>query len=404
MLFHFKAQKVGGEIYEGDREAPDKSSLYRSFKEEGTILVFTQEITTRRFFDIKKLLNKISRISAHEKVIFASNLGAMLEAGLPLSRAFSVMERQARNPKLVSVIKQVSESIHKGESLGQALSHFPNVFSALFVSMVKAGEESGSLASSLNNVSGQLKESYELQKKIKGAMTYPAIILGVMFLVGTLMMIFVVPTLTRTFTELNLNLPLSTRLIISLSDFLQTHTIWAMVIFLITVTIFYFASRTRQGKRTLDFIFLHFPIIKTLVKETNSARTTRTLSSLLSAGVDVIIAIEITIDVIQNSYYRDILVKVKENIKGGRPISVVFSENEKLYPAFVGEMINIGEETGKLGDMLGRVAAFYENEVSQKTKDLSTIIEPFLMVFIGIAVGFFAISMISPMYSLVDAF
>ncbi|MBX4210885.1 type II secretion system F family protein [Candidatus Parcubacteria bacterium] len=163
-----------------------------------------------------------------------------------------------------------------------------------------------------------------------------------------------------------------------------------------------FSLRTKKGKRAFDYIILRVPLIGILVKEINSARTTRTLASLLSAGVDYVIAVTITREVLQNSYYKEVLAKAEIVIQKGDPISKVFLEREDLYPTFVGEMASVGEETGKLGEMLLGVAVFYEDEVDQKTKDMSTIIEPFLMVFIGIVVGFFAISILAPTYSLVD--
>jgi type IV pilus assembly protein PilC len=165
----------------------------------------------------------------------------------------------------------------------------------------------------------------------------------------------------------------------------------------------WYAAKQEKGKRFFGFVFLHAPIISGLVRQTNAARTARTLSSLLSAGVPVIRAVEITCDVVQNPFFKDVLVKAQEVIQKGTPMASVFHEAEHLYPAFLGEMVAVGEETGELPEMLSRVASFYEDEVSQKTKDMSTIIEPILMVVIGAAVGFFAISMIQPIYSLSSA-
>ena len=159
-----------------------------------------------------------------------------------------------------------------------------------------------------------------------------------------------------------------------------------------------------MGKKALDWLWLHVPIVGNLVREINSARTARTLSSLLSSGVDVIMAIEITEQVVQNTYFKRVIEDAKKVIQNGEAISGVFLKNQKLYPSFVGEMMSVGEETGKLAPMLLDVATYYENEVDQKTKDMSTIIEPILMIVIGAAVGFFAVSMITPMYSLVNAF
>ena len=211
------------------------------------------------------------------------------------------------------------------------------------------------------------------------------------------------PTLTATFRELNVNLPTSTKMVIWFSDFLKNNVLINLVVLLVAGVGSYLFIKTEKGKKILDTLVLRIPVISAIVKDLNSARTARTFSSLLSSGVDVLVAVRITQDVIQNSYYKKVLKEAEVNIEKGDPVSNIFLKHENLYPVFVGEMVSIGEETGKLSEMLKNVAQFYEDEVDQKTKDMSTIIEPFLMVVIGIGVGFFAISMLGPMYSLADA-
>jgi type IV pilus assembly protein PilC len=269
--------------------------------------------------------------------------------------------------------------------------------------MVQSGEESGNLVEALNVVAEQMEKSYALKKKVKGAMVYPMIIMIAMLIIGVFMLIYIVPTLTKTFVELNVDLPASTQFIIGLSDFIKNNALVSLVIILISAVLLYLFGKSSVGKRFLDTLILHIPMISEMAKEVNSARTTRTLSSLLAAGVPFIRALQIVKDVVQNSYYKEVLTKAEKNIQIGLPISKVFGENAHLYPIFVAEMMSVGEETGELAPMLVKVASFYESEVEQKTKNLSTIVEPFLMVIVGAIVGFFAISMISPMYSLVDS-
>jgi type IV pilus assembly protein PilC len=288
-------------------------------------------------------------------------------------------------------------------SFHEALGQSPNIFSPLFVSMTKAGEESGSLASSLKQIADQLEKTYLLQKKIKGAMIYPGVITGVMLIIGVIMLTFVVPRLTATFQDLHADLPASTQFIIWLSDVLQHHFILVFLAVVACAASAFYAIQTPRGKRLYDTALLRLPVIGTMVKESNSARTARTLSSLLSAGVDLVLSIEITSDVLQNSFYKDVLAEAKKRVEKGQPLSALFAEHEDIYPVFVGEMVSVGEETGELARMLIGVASFYENEVEQKTKDLSTIIEPLLMVVIGAAVGFFAVSMITPMYTVMNS-
>lgn len=402
MLYKFKAKKDTGEIFEETREAKDKFSIYSELKEKGYEVISVEAGQAAFSFKKFKDINLFSKIGTHEKIIFARNLGAMIDAGLPVSRALSVMERQTKNPKLKQTLSALNNDISSGKTLSDGMKTFPKVFSPLFVSMVKAGEESGSLSQSLKVVASQMDKSYTLQRKVRGAMMYPSIILFAMVVIGALMLTFVVPTLTATFRELEVELPLSTQSIIFVSDILRNHGVLALIILAVVVFITYYSSKTVRGKRFLHSLVLHLPLISPLVKEVNAARTARTLSSLLSSGVDVVEGIGITRDVIQNVYYKEVLDKAKQVIQKGSPMSEVFLERTELYPVFVGEMVNVGEETGKMSEMFMSVAVFYEDEVEQKTKDMSTVIEPILMIVIGAAVGFFALAMMSPTYSLMN--
>lgn len=402
MKFKFKAIRPNGEKYEGEREAENKFALYEAIKKEGGTFLHVEEVKSRTTKALK-MPAFLARVKITDKIQFAKNLGVMIEAGLPMTRAISVMERQSTSPAFKKVLSALSADIVKGEALSVAMEKRPDVFSKLFLSMVKAGEESGSLTSALKSVGDQLEKTHLLNKKIRGAMIYPTIILGIMVIIGILMLVFVVPTLSGVFKELNVQLPLMTRIVIGFSDFLKNHYLISFGILIVLISGFVYGKKTARGKVLIDTLVLRIPIISAIVKQTNAARTARTMTSLLSAGVDILVAIRITSDVVQNGYYKKVLEKAEVAVEKGNPISAVFAAEEKLYPAFVSEMSSIGEETGKLAEMFGNVAVFYEDEVEQKTKDLSTVIEPFLMVFIGAAVGVFALSMLSPIYSLVDA-
>lgn len=312
------------------------------------------------------------------------------------------MERQAKG-KFKKILGELNESISKGNTFSDSTKNYPEVFSQLFVSMVKAGEESGNLSLALNNIGMQMEKSYQLTRKIRGALMYPAVIFSLMAVIGVLMMVYMVPTLTSTFVGLGIKLPLSTRIIIAISDFLKGYFLFVILGTFISIFGLIVSLKTNRGKRLIDTIIIRIPVIGNIVKQINSARTARTLSSLLSSGVDIVIAIGVTKDVIQNHYYKDVLDEIQNVIQKGDQISTVFSAHNNLYPLFVGEMVSVGEETGKIGEMLLSVATFYEEEVDQQTKDMSSVIEPVLMIFIGVAVGFFAISMLGPTYSLADA-
>ncbi len=399
MKFAYTAINKEGTKYTATLDVADKSAFYQEFKKIGDVLVSVKDAKDGKGAFSLSFMKKIKTI---ERITFARNVGNMLEAGLSLSRAINVIERQSTNPKMAEVCRALNGAIAAGKSFNEALASRPKVFSTLFVSMVKAGEESGNLTDSLKHVSNQMEKSYLLKKKVKGAMMYPSVIMGVMVLIAILMMIYVVPALTKTFTDLKVTLPASTRLVLGISSIVQHHFIAGFFALAAVIAGFYYALRTRFGRKTFDAAVLRIPVVGTILKESNSAYTTRTLASLLAAGVDLLQAVNITEEVLQNSYYKAVLNKAKVVVEKGGTLSSVFSAEQKLYPVFVAEMISVGEETGKLASMLMGVATFYENEVEQKTKDLSTIIEPFLMVIIGACVGFFAVSMITPMYSVMN--
>jgi len=356
----------------------------------------------KKFLDLEKINYLINRVSQDELVMMSRNLGSMLKAGLTVTRALSVMERQSTNPKLKGVIKKVVERINNGDQFYLALKEFPDVFSDLYVAMVKAGEEGGSLAESLQTLSLQMERAANLTKKIKGAMIYPSIVISVMVVIAILMMMFVMPQITEVFKGMDKELPATTQFLITTSDFFAGNValvLSGLVLLVIGVVSFF---RSRVGRITSSWLVIKLPIIGTMAKETNSARTARTLASLLDSGVDVIQAISITEEVVQNVFYKKVLKEAGVRVEKGTALSEVFVERTDLYPVLVGEMILVGEETGSIAGMLKELALFYETEVERKTKDLSTIIEPLLMVVIGAGVGFFALAMIAPIYSISD--
>lgn len=397
--FNYKAKTAEGRLVEDMADAKDKADLVKAMRDKGLTVIFAKEFSETKF-DINKINFFLSRVKLREKIVFTRNLSAMISSGISLSRALEILEKQTENPKLKSVTHSLLTKIEQGESFSDALKKFPDVFPSIFVAMVRAGEESGRLVEALNTVGKQMEEGYTLRKKVKSAMMYPSIVLFAMIVIGIIMFIYVVPSLTSTFKEFNMELPMSTKIIMGVSDFLVANTVIALSSIVGIILAFMFGLRTKTGKRASDFVALHVPVISNIVKEYNAAQTTRTLSSLFSSGVSVVDALSITEDVMQNYYYKAVLSKAKNVVQKGVPLSSVFMENQNIYPVLVGEMMQVGEETGKLSEMLEKIAVFFEEEVSTVTKDLSTVIEPFLMLFIASGVGFFAISMISPMYKL----
>lgn len=400
MKFRISATTKDGDTYEEVIEAADRFAVYRDIRERGDRVVELKEEKFRHTFSFSFLTDIFNNISSDDKVILTRNLAAMLEAGLTTSRALGVMERQTKNPHLRSILSAIIADVKRGSAFSASLAKFPQTFPPLMVSMSKAGEESGKLSESLRVIGVQMEHASNLTKKIRGALIYPAIVLIVMVGIAILMLMFVVPTLAKTFKELGTELPLTTQIIINTSSFLTDHTVLALGAMFAFVLLFVMFGRSDMGKRTGDWVFLRIPIIKGLVMETNAARTTRTLASLLASGVDVVYSITITREVVENHYYRDVLSEAEVAVTKGAQLSEAFSKHPELYPPLVAEMIAVGEETGRLSALLKETAEFYEESVERQTKDLSTVIEPFLMITIGAFVGFFALSMIAPIYSL----
>jgi len=400
MQFTYRGKNKEGEIVSGTISADDRSDAVKSIRDSGILPVSVEQKSGMK---LNMKISLFNSVKLSEKIMFTKNVSGMLRAGLSLSRALVVLGKQTKNEYFKKIITSLLETIDKGSSLSEGLAKYPRVFSSLFVAMVKSGEESGGLPAALSDIGVNLEKTYALNRKIKSALMYPSIIIAVIVIIGILMFVYVVPTLVATFKDLGAELPTSTKIIIFLSDFISGNVVWIVVILLVLVAGGYAAFRMKSTKRMIDFVSVRVPVLGTLIQEINAARTARTLSSLISSGVDISRAITITKEVLQNTYYKTVLDEALSAVERGEPISGVFKRHLTLYPVMLGEMMEVGEETGKLTGMLSDVALFYEGEVEAKTKDLSTIIEPVLMVFIGAAVGFFAVSMLSPMYSIMDS-
>lgn len=400
--FTFKAKKVGGDIHKGESDAKDRFELYKILKASGEEVISVEEEKKGRSFSKSHSFTIFNYIKTQEKINFSRSLGSMLKAGLSLSQALTVIEKQGKNTAVTKVVKALNDEVRQGKTLAQSMSSFPKMFSPLMVAMVASGEKSGSLSEALRIVTLQMEKSYALERRVRSAFIYPSVIFFVMIVIAIILLTYVVPNLTKTFNELNVTLPAITRAVVFASTIVQHDFLLFLGVIILIAIFFRFWSQREEGKKIVHWFVLKIPIIGNLVQEVNVARTARTLSSLISAGIDVLESLKITEEIVQNVHYKKILAEAYSAVEKGDQLSKTFSEHENLYPVFLSQMLSVGEETGKIDEMMLGVAVYYEDDVDVKTKDMSTVIEPFLMVVIGIAVGFFAVAMISPMYSLVN--
>ncbi len=403
--YSFSAKSITGEVKSGSQQAGSEAELAHILREQGFILTSLRPLTGQTIPGRKRLMEflpSFTFIPLSEKMIFARHLAIMIGAGLAMTRALEILSLQTKNKNFSKIIKAIKENVNQGQSLADSLEKYPKIFSELFVNMVRAGEASGGLEETLKMLAYQMEKEYELNSKVKSAMIYPIIIIVAMFGIGLLMMVVVVPKLTQIFKEMNADLPLTTKMLISISDFLNQH--WMMgILGVIALTIVgRFTAKTPAGKTYIDWTILRLPIIGDIAKKINSARFARTLGSLIESSVPIVQSLQIIAGTLGNSFFRRSLTEAASAMQKGGQLSKFIDSYPQLYPAMVVQMIAVGEETGTLGTILGKLADFYEEEVSNVTKGIASIIEPVLMVIIGAAVGFFAISMIQPMYSIMQ--
>lgn len=357
----------------------------------------------KRKIEIDIPLPFFGRVSLKDKISFTRNLKVMISSGVSLSKALKTLSSQTKNKKLKSALLEMTEEILKGKNFSDSLSKHPNIFSELFYSIVKMGEESDSLEESLATLSRQMEREDELRSKIKGALMYPTIVIFAMIGIGTMMLIVVVPSFAKTFNDLQVELPLTTRTVIGFGTFLTEKWYFAIAIFIGIGFLIQAIVKKKTGKATIDALILKLPFISLLVKKTNVAYTVRALSSLVSAGVPLARALEIVSNTLGNFHYKQAIIGVLEKVKRGEKLSNALRTYQNLYPLSVVQMIKLGEESGETSIVLAKLGDLFEEEIANTTTNLALAIEPILMLIIGGVVGFFAVSIIQPMYSILNA-
>ena len=341
----------------------------------------------------------IGGVSTMQKALFAKHLALMLRSGIPISEALSIASSSSRG-KMAAVLEKIRKSVESGRSLSAAFADFPGVFSDLFINVARIGEASGTLPENLEGISEQLKKERELISKIKTAMMYPVMVLSAAFVLGMVVSFAILPKITPLFEGLDIELPITTRILIAFSKIVQQNGIYLFVGIVLSVALGLWLIRRKFMHPVTHWVMLNTPIVKNISKSSNLARFSRTLGTLLKSGVPIDEALDIARSSAGNYYYKKALVKVSVNTKKGVKLWKNLSQFESLFPPLLIRMIRVGEKTGNFEETLFYLADYYEQEVDNSTKTLSTAIEPAMLLGIGLVVGFLALSIITPIYNI----
>ena len=336
-------------------------------------------------------------VSLTQKVFFAKHLSVMLKAGLLSSKAIEALRDQASG-KFKKILTGVLSSVMSGQSLANSLSRYPNVFSKLFINIVRAGESSGTLEESLLSVSQQLEKERRLINKVKAVMLYPIIVLIIALITGIITSYYVLPQVIHSFKEFDIELPKTTRSLIWFSDLMQNYGPWILLGLISIVGFLIWLYRQKFAQPIVGWISLRLPVIKNISKGADLSRFCYTLSSLLNSGVNIDKALIITKDTLNNYYYKQSVDKIASRVAKGNKITKTLSDFENLYPKITTGMIGVGEESGKLESTLLYLSDFYDEEIDNSIKALITIIEPILLIIIGLIVAFLAFAVVTPIY------
>jgi type IV pilus assembly protein PilC len=350
-----------------------------------------------------KLLLFINPIKAKDLAIFSRQFSVMISANVTVVEALIILIDQTTNISLQKMIADIAYEVDSGDFLSDALAKRPQAFSNLFVNIVKSGESSGRLDEVLDYLADEIESNYDMTAKIKGAMIYPVFILTGLVGVGIVLMVYVIPNLTSTLIESGAKLPIATRIVIATSDFLKNYLLYVFLALVGLAVAFRYWSKTPIGKRSIDIFKLKMPIFGKLFKYIYIIRFTRALSTLTKGGVSITKSLDITSNVMSNIIYKEMIQDTLTAVNDGKAISTVM-EKSKDIPKMVPQMINVGEKTGKLDEVLDKITDFYGREVSNMLANLSTIIEPLIMVIMGVGVGTMVAAILMPMYNLASQF
>ena len=400
MKLYYKAVTNKGESIDGfiDAANPSEAAAYLRSKELVPIKIVKKEKSKIEEF-IPFLGNKIKK---NDIVNFTRQLSAMLSSGLTLLRSLEILKNQVGNKALVEIIDSVIKDIQEGASFSRAISKYPQVFSPVYIALIEASEASGLLDKAFLRLADTLEKQQKLRSTVKSALTYPAIVIAMMIIVVVIMMLFVIPQISSLYQSLNVSLPLPTLILIKLSNFLVSF--WLIPLIFLAVLGFAYNRwyKTVEGRLTIDSIFLKIPIFGNLTKKTILAEFSRTLGILLGSGTLVVEALNKVSNITGNIHYKnaidDVAKRVEKGVSIGDAMSLYY-----LFPPNLVELVKIGEQTGKLDETLVKGSEYFENEVDQTVKTLSTAMEPIILVILGIGVAFLVISILTPIYQITSA-
>jgi len=399
-IFRYKGENQEGKSVTGSVVGVSDNEVAGKLKKRDIAVTSLVDITDSPLSRFSRL---ISPIKIKDVVIFSRQFSVMISANVPIVETLVVLVDQTNNLSLKNMISEIAFDVDSGSFLSDALAKHPKIFSDLFVNIVRSGETSGRLDEVLNYLADEMEKGYDMSAKIKGAMIYPAFIITALFGVGIVLMVYVIPNLTSILTETGAEMPFSTRVVIGVSNFL-VHYSWLLILVIIaTVLGIRLYLKTYNGRRVFDLMKIKMPIFGSLFQYIYLMRFSRSLSTLLKGGVPITRALEIVAAVVGNTIYRELILDTLESINDGNPLATVF-ENSNRVPSMVPQMISVGERTGKIDSVLDRLTDFYSRESSNMLDNLSKLMEPLIMVIMGLGVGIMVAAVLLPMYNLASQF
>ena len=396
-IFTYRGRARGGRLITGQVEANTPLAVAAQLRERRVMATYVREKP-------EPLRLKIpgfgGRVKDKDLTVFTRQIATMINAGLPLVQSLEVLASQQLNKRFKGVLIKIREDVEGGSTFAASLKQHPTVFTPLYMSMVEAGEAGGFLDTVLNRLAGYIEKSMTLRRKVKGAMIYPATIITVAVAVVIFLLIFVIPTFKALFEGFGAALPLPTRIVLELSRLVKTHLLAGLGTLVGAVFGVRFYYRTEKGKKVIDSLLLRLPVIGQLIRKVSVAKFTRTLGTLLSSGVPILDALNITAKVAGNRVVEEAILKTRSSIAEGKTIADPLGASG-IFPPMVVQMISVGEQTGALDSMLAKIADFYDAEVDQAVSNLTTLLEPIMIVFLGVVVGGLIIAMYLPIFKLV---